>query len=276
MKASISLMVINEHRLRVRCINPEDFAIRGLGEDLLRFIHGSLTLQSSLFYSVLTATIATTPLQNAPTVIAVPGTPNRNFPNPKAERVLFNAGLSRATCLYFPLAKEDRVHFACRLLTDMSFDDGAAYNEKLIPIARDGVQPDRNVPAEFIRLLSSLMRFAMDLRRTPAELALMEPLERNCSKQISVVNDIYSWSKELRQSEKSHEEGSFLCSAVKVFSVSTSVDIDATVRILRHMIREREHIYDEIVSKVEAEGFSEAVKRYTKGLEYQMSGNELY
>ncbi|KAH7213260.1 Aristolochene synthase from penicillium Roqueforti [Fusarium redolens] len=265
---------------------------------------------------------------------------NWNFPNPKAERVFLNAGFSRVTCLYFPLAKDDRIHFACRLLTvlfliddlleDMSFEDGAAYNEKLIPIARGDVQPDRNVPAEFITydlwesmracdkeladqvleptftfmraqtdkvrlsitelghyleyrekdvgkaLLSSLMRFAMDLRLTPEELTLMKPLEQNCSKQISVVNDIYSWKKELRQSEKGHKEGSFLCSAVKVFSVSTSLDIDATVRILWHMIREWEHIHDEIVAKVEAEGCSDAVKRYMKGLEYQMSGNELW
>jgi aristolochene synthase len=39
---------------------------------------------------------------------------------------------------------------AIDLLEDMSFEDGAAYNEKLIPIARGDVQPDRNVPAEFI------------------------------------------------------------------------------------------------------------------------------
>lgn len=120
------------------------------------------------------------------------------------------------------------------------------------------------------------MRFAMDLRLTPAELALMKPLEQNCSKQISVVNDIYSWKKELRQSEKGHKEGSFLCSAVKVFSVSTSLDIDATVRVLWHMIREWEHIHDQVVAKVEAEGCSEAVKIYMKGLEYQMSGNEMW
>lgn len=76
-----------------------------------------------------------------------------NFPNAKAEKQFLNAGFSDVTCLYFPLAKDDRIHFACRLLTvlfliddvleDMSFAEGEAYNEKLIPISRGHVLPDR-------------------------------------------------------------------------------------------------------------------------------------
>ena len=95
------------------------------------------------------------------------------FPSKKAEQVFRDAAFSRVTCLYFPLAKDDRIHFACRLLTvlflidgeltsyikilvvpdqrlttldlleDMSFDDGKTYNDKLIPIARGDVLPDR-------------------------------------------------------------------------------------------------------------------------------------
>lgn len=76
-----------------------------------------------------------------------------DFPNVKAEKRFLNAGFSDVTCLYFPLAKDDRIHFACRLLTvlfliddvleDMSFAEGEAYNEKLIPISRGHVLPDR-------------------------------------------------------------------------------------------------------------------------------------
>jgi hypothetical protein len=36
------------------------------------------------------------------------------------------------------------------LLEDMSFEEGSAYNERLIPIARGEVLPDRNVPVEWI------------------------------------------------------------------------------------------------------------------------------
>lgn len=262
------------------------------------------------------------------------------FPNAKAERVFVNAGFSRVTCLYFPLAKDDRIHFACRLLTllfliddileEMSFDDGSAYNEKLIPIARGDVKPDRNIPVEWITydlwesmracdkeladevleptflfmraqtdkvrmsinelghyleyrekdvgkaLLSSLMRFAMQLNLTPEELAIVKPLEQNCSKQISVVNDIYSWEKEVRAAEIGHKEGSFLCSAVKVFSESTSLSIEASRRVLWHMTREWEKVHDRLVVEVESQGCRDEVKDYMKGLEYQMSGNELW
>ena len=101
------------------------------------------------------------------------------FPNEKARKTFLNAGFSRVTCLYFPLAKDDRVHFACRLLTllflidgkrslarrsffaasvrvascveveetdlleDMSFADGKAYNDRLMPIMRGEMTPDR-------------------------------------------------------------------------------------------------------------------------------------
>jgi aristolochene synthase len=32
----------------------------------------------------------------------------------------------------------------------MSFDEGSAYNEKLIPISRGDVLPDRSIPVEYI------------------------------------------------------------------------------------------------------------------------------
>jgi hypothetical protein len=46
------------------------------------------------------------------------------FPNAKAERTFIGAGFSRVTSLYFPLAKDDRIHFACRLLTVLFLIDG--------------------------------------------------------------------------------------------------------------------------------------------------------
>ena len=46
------------------------------------------------------------------------------FPDTKAERVFVNAGFSRVTCLYFPLATDERIHFACRLLTVLFLIDG--------------------------------------------------------------------------------------------------------------------------------------------------------
>ncbi|KAL4961629.1 Aristolochene synthase [Aspergillus stella-maris] len=263
---------------------------------------------------------------------------NWNFPNDKARRTFINAGFSRVTCLYFPLAKFDRIHFACRLLTvlfliddlleEMSFDEGEAYNAKLIPIARGDILPDRSVPAEFIfydlwqsmracdreladavleptftfmraqtdkvrkditelnqyleyrekdvgkALLSALMRFSMALTLTPAELDTVKPLEANCSKQISIVNDICSWEKELRASQTLHQEGAVLCSAVKVLADSTGLTIESAKRVLWVMTREWEGVHETLVATLEEDGCSDAVRLYVKGLEYQMSGNE--
>lgn len=47
-----------------------------------------------------------------------------NFPSEKAAKVFVEAAFSRVTCLYFPLAKDDRIHFACRLLTVLFLIDG--------------------------------------------------------------------------------------------------------------------------------------------------------
>lgn len=46
------------------------------------------------------------------------------FASEKARRKFVAAGFSRVTCLYYPLAKDERIHFACRLLTILFLIDG--------------------------------------------------------------------------------------------------------------------------------------------------------
>lgn len=46
------------------------------------------------------------------------------FPNEKARQKYVAAGFPRVTCLYFPRALNDRIHFACRLLTLLFLVDG--------------------------------------------------------------------------------------------------------------------------------------------------------
>ena len=122
--------------------------------------------------------------------------------------------------------------------------------------------------------MSALMRFSMGLQLSASELASLVPLEKNCAKQISVVNDIYSWEKEVRAAQTGHQEGSALCSAVQVLANETSLGIEASKRVLWLMVREWELVHEELVVEMEQAGCSEAVRDYMKGLEYQMSGNE--
>ncbi|KAJ5870146.1 Aristolochene synthase from penicillium Roqueforti [Penicillium solitum] len=263
-----------------------------------------------------------------------------HFPDERARKKFIEAGFSRVTCLYFPLASDDRIKFACLLLTvlfliddlleEMSFADGKAYNENLMPICRGDVLPDRNIPVEYIMydlweqmrahdkkladeileptftfmraqtdntrlkinelgqyleyrekdvgkaLLSALMRFVMGINLTTDELQMLSPLEQNCAKHISVVNDIFSWEKELKASKMGHQEGSFLCSAVMVVATETNLSFDASKRILWPIVREWELVHDDMCAQLLSAGCSEATKAYMKGLEYQMSGNELW
>ncbi|KAL8776198.1 MAG: hypothetical protein Q9203_006508 [Teloschistes exilis] len=127
-------------------------------------------------------------------------------------------------------------------------------------------------------LLSALMRFVMGLQLTPEETKSMTKLEYNCSKQLSVINDIYSWEKELKAAQTGHREGSALCSAVKVVAEECNLNFDAAKRVLWAMAREWETTHDELAAEVLAapQGVSENLRRYIQGLEYQMSGNELW
>ena len=46
------------------------------------------------------------------------------FKSARERRKFVAAGFSRVTCLYFPLAKDDRIHFGCKLLTLLFLIDG--------------------------------------------------------------------------------------------------------------------------------------------------------
>ena len=47
-----------------------------------------------------------------------------NWPNERARKVFVAAGFSRVTCLYFPLARDDRIALACKLLAVLFLVDG--------------------------------------------------------------------------------------------------------------------------------------------------------
>lgn len=120
------------------------------------------------------------------------------------------------------------------------------------------------------------MRFSLGISLEADELAGMRVLEANFSKQLSVVNDIYSFEKEEQWARTGHKEGAYLSSAVKVLAHETSLGITATKRVLWTMIREWENVHDQLVAEKlnDPKGCSQVAKVYMKGLEYQMSGNE--
>lgn len=131
----------------------------------------------------------------------------------------------------------------------------------------------------FFRLLSALMRFSMGLKIDKSELAVARPVELNCSKHISVLNDIYSYEKEVLAAKTGHVEGGALCSSVQILAQEADVDPQASKRILWSMCREWERCHEKLVAQVEQQQqqqASPALRAYMRGLEYQMSGNEMW
>ena len=122
------------------------------------------------------------------------------------------------------------------------------------------------------------MRFSMGLHLSTADFDSVTDVERNCGRHISIVNDIYSYEKELQTSKTAHKEGGILCSAVHIFAEETELSIAAAKRALFALVREWEFVHRELVAKREAhpDGCSETVSAYMEGLEYHMSGNELW
>ncbi|PMB65837.1 Aristolochene synthase [Beauveria bassiana] len=109
----------------------------------------------------------------------------------------------------------------------------------------------------------------MDLHLTADELLATRLVEENCSKHMSIVNDICSWERELRQSRSTTQEGARLCNGVQILSASLGLDVEATKACLWTMVREWE------VNHERLSDISKEAMLYLKGLEYQMSGNEL-
>ncbi|KAI4087877.1 MAG: hypothetical protein LQ344_006502 [Seirophora lacunosa] len=125
-------------------------------------------------------------------------------------------------------------------------------------------------------LLAALMRYSMALYVTPDELESVEEIERNVSKHLSVVNDIFSWEKEVLASQSGHEEGSVLCSSVQVMASEAEIETAAAKRVLWSMCREWERRHSELEAgyKKRKPAPSQSILTYVKGLEYQISGNE--
>lgn len=118
------------------------------------------------------------------------------------------------------------------------------------------------------------MRFSMKLEMPTWELDLCRPVERNCSKHISVINDIYSFEKEVAAAKSGHQEGAAVCSSVQIMSEESDLSVPGSKRVLFLLCREWEAVHQQLVTQRESDKCTPAMSAYMEGLEYQMSGNE--
>lgn len=120
------------------------------------------------------------------------------------------------------------------------------------------------------------MRFTMALRLPTQYLDIVRPVDRNCSKHLSVMNDIWSFEKEVLTAQTGHKEGGVLCSAVSTMSDAAEIPTDAAKRVLYSMCREWERSHERLVQEVLGKVDDDTMRAYLKGLELQMSGNETW
>lgn len=107
----------------------------------------------------------------------------------------------------------------------------------------------------------------MGMHLTRVDLQEMKAVERNYAKHISIVDDIYSSEKELKQFQVGHEEDSCLCSAVKVLAASTGLDIEATRVCLWTMVQHWEWMHEILYSGLHVSlPYTETKMLYLKGL----------
>jgi aristolochene synthase len=118
----------------------------------------------------------------------------------------------------------------------------------------------------------------MNIHLSKEDLDSVTNIERNCGRHISIVNDIYSFEKELITSRNAHKEGGFLCNSVKILASEASLSIPVSKQILWLMCREWEVTHKELAEArlTDIKGCTNELKGYLQGLEYHMSGNELW
>jgi len=86
-----------------------------------------------------------------------------------------------------------------------------------------------------IEALGALL--SMGLSMSPEDLEMARPADMNCSKHLSIINDIWNYEKELLALQKAHEERGVLCTSVATFANEADVSVDAAKRVLYRLCR---------------------------------------
>jgi aristolochene synthase len=121
--------------------------------------------------------------------------------------------------------------------------------------------------------MSGVMCFSKGLHMKPDELAIVQPLEMNVMRHVTLINDIASYEKEVLAAGKGFALGQ-LCSAVPIVMTACGVNELSAMRIMWETSRELEKQHFVLLEEATNQCGSEAVRSYAKGLEFQAAGNE--
>ena len=128
------------------------------------------------------------------------------------------------------------------------------------------------------------MRFGMAIQLTDKEQELVQLADSNASRQLTALNDVWSFEKEVLASETLDREGGVLCNSVTILASEIGLSEMGAKRMLAHISREYEtrhgQLTETVLRSATAAGSDdqsiEKLRLYLKGLECQMSGNEAW
>ncbi|KAJ6113455.1 hypothetical protein N7523_006772 [Penicillium sp. IBT 18751x] len=124
---------------------------------------------------------------------------------------------------------------------------------------------------------TALIRFGAGLHLHTAELSQTAALESCAFRFMGVLNDIYSWDRESKVYQANPTDGSRPFSSVYILSQETGLSYTACKRLMYAYCRELEIVLKQSSEDLKQEHggtLRPEMEKYTKGLEYLMSGIE--
>lgn len=127
-------------------------------------------------------------------------------------------------------------------------------------------------------MVAAFIRYGSRLRFSNETMKSLEAIHHSWSKLAIIVNDIYSFDKELHLWNENHKEGAKLLNMVNSVSIDYGVSHQTAKRILWVLCREWEIDYQEMEAKVLGGkgGVDPILKMYLKCLELLLGGNEYW
>jgi aristolochene synthase len=104
-------------------------------------------------------------------------------------------------------------------------------------------------------------------------------MESTAFRHVSVMNDIYSWEREWRVFQTNPTDGAQAFSAIYILANETGLPYSACKRLLYRYCRESELVLKQSAYKIRHDNTRASAPElevYIKGLEYFMSGIELW
>ncbi|KAJ5746215.1 hypothetical protein N7520_011397 [Penicillium odoratum] len=126
---------------------------------------------------------------------------------------------------------------------------------------------------------TTLIRFGANLHIGPSGLQQTFGLESTAFRFMGILNDVYSWDKEWKAYKEHSTDGARPFSAINILAQETGLPYPACKRLMYNYCRELELVFQQSAGKIKGSAggpLLPEIEKYIKGLEYLMSGIEIW